>query len=56
MNHPPTPMVQWLSICLSMQETRVRSLFWEDPTCSGVTKSVCHKYCACAPEPRSHEY
>ena len=27
----------WLSgrVCLPMQETRVRSLVWEDPTCSG---------------------
>ena len=25
-------------------ETRVGSLVWEDPTCSGATKPVCHNY------------
>ena len=29
----------WL---LPMQETRVRSLIWEDPTCHGATKPVRH--------------
>ena len=33
-------MVQWLRIRLSMQETRVRTLVWEDPTCLGATKPV----------------
>ena len=26
-------VVQWLRICLSVQETWVQSLVWEDPTC-----------------------
>ena len=30
---------QWLRISLPMQETRVRSLAWEDPTCCGATKA-----------------
>ena len=37
-------VVQWLRICLPMQETRVRSLVWEDPTCHRATKPVCHNY------------
>ena len=37
-------VVQWLRISLPMQETRVRSLIWEDPTCCGVTKPVHHNY------------
>ena len=36
-----------------MQETRVRSLVQEDPTGRGSTKSVLHKYWACALEPAS---
>ena len=43
----------WL---LPMQETRVRSLIWEDPTCHGATKPVRHNRWACAPEPASHSY
>ena len=31
-------MVQWLRICLPTQETRVRALVQEDPTCRGATK------------------
>ena len=26
-----------------MQGTKVRVLVWEDPTCRGATKPVCHK-------------
>ena len=37
-------VVQWLRICLPMQGTRLRSLVWEDPTCHGATKPVCHNY------------
>ena len=37
-------VVQWLRICLPMQGTRVRALVWEDPTCCGATKPVCHNY------------
>ena len=38
------PVVQWLRICLPGQETWVSSLVWEDPTCRGATKSMCHNY------------
>ena len=29
---------------LPMQGTRVRALVWEDPTCRGAAKPVCHNY------------
>ena len=35
-------MVQWLKIYLPAQGSLVRSLVWEDPTCGGATKLVCH--------------
>ena len=34
----------WLRIRLPMQETRVRALVQEDPTCRGAAKPVCHNY------------
>ena len=34
----------WLRIYLPMQESWVQSLVWEDPTCHGATKPVCHNY------------
>ena len=37
-------VAQWLGICLPMQETRVRALVWEDPTCRGATGPVSHNY------------
>ena len=37
-------VAQWLRIRLPMQGTRVRALVWEDPTCCGATKPVCHSY------------
>ena len=37
-------VAQWLRICLPMQETRVRALVWEDPTCRGATKPVRRSY------------
>ena len=43
-------------IPLPMQETWVRSLIWEDPTCHGATKLTHHIYEARALEPRSHNY
>ena len=50
-------VVQWLRIRLPMQGTGVRSsLVWEDPTCCGATKPMCHNYWACALEPASHNY
>ena len=39
-------VAQRLRICLPMQGTRVRALVWEDPTCRGATKPVCHNYWA----------
>ena len=35
-------VVQWLRICLLMQETRVRALVWEDPTCHGAAGPMSH--------------
>ena len=49
-------VVQWLRIRLPMQETRVRALVREDPTCRGVTKPVHHNYWACALGSASHNY
>ena len=43
-------VVQWLRIRLPMQGTRVRALVWEDPTCRGATKPVCHSYWARVPQ------
>ena len=37
-------VAQWIGVCLTMQGTQVRSLVWEDPTCCGATKPVCHNY------------
>ena len=50
--HSASLVVQWLRIRLPMQGTQVWSLVWEDPTCHGTTKSVCHNYWSPrAPEP-----
>ena len=46
-------VAQWSRIRLTMQETRVRSLIGEDPTCHEATKPVRHNYRACALEPRN---
>ena len=43
-------VAQWLRIRLLMQETWVRSLVWEDPTCCRVTKPMCRNYWAHTPE------
>ena len=37
-------VAQWLRIRLPMEGTWVRALVWEDPTCHGATKPVCHNY------------
>ena len=37
-------VVKWLRIRLPMQGTWVQSLVWEDPTCHGATKPMCHNY------------
>ena len=49
-------VVQWIRICLPMQETWVWSLVQEDSTCHGATMPVSHSYWPCAPRPRSHNY
>ena len=36
----------WLRILLPMQETLVRALVREDPTCHGAAKPACHNYWA----------
>ena len=37
-------VVQWLTICLIMQGTRVQSLVQEDFICCGTTKPLCQNY------------
>ncbi|KAJ8785617.1 hypothetical protein J1605_007214 [Eschrichtius robustus] len=37
-------VAQWLRIHLPMQETRVRALVREDPTCPGTAKPMHHNY------------
>ena len=49
-------VAQWLRIRLPMQETQVRALAREDPTCRGAIKPMCHNYCACTLEAMSHNY
>ena len=49
-------VAQWLRICLSMQDTWIPALVWEDPTCHGATKPLHRNYRACALEPTSHNY
>ena len=51
-----SPVAQEWTICLPMQETWVRALVQEDPTCREATKPVHHNYWACALEPASHNY
>ena len=47
-------VVQRITICLAMQGTLlVRFLVWEDATCLGATKPVCHNYRAFVLEPAS---
>ena len=43
-------------MCVPMQETQVRSLVWEDPTCHRATKPMHHNYWACTLEPEDHNY
>ena len=40
-------VAQWSRICLTMQETQVWSLIWEDPTHYGATTPMSHSYWAC---------
>ena len=47
-------MVQWLRICLPMQETQIQ--FRDDRMYLRVTKPMWHKYWAHALEPTSHNY
>ena len=44
-------MVQWIGIRCQCRGKWVAPLIWEDHTCSGATKSVCHNYWDCALEP-----
>ena len=37
-------VVQWLRTLLPMQGTWDQALVWEDPTCRGATKLMCHNY------------
>ena len=37
-------VAQWLRIRLPMQETWVRALLREDPTCHGAIEPVCHNH------------
>ena len=46
-------VAQGLGIHLPMQETQVRSLVWEDPTCHGASKPVPHHSMACGILPAS---
>ena len=39
-----------------MQDTRIQSLIWEDPTCHRATKFVCHSYWVWVREPGSGNY
>ena len=39
-----------------MQETWVRSLIQEDPTCRRAAKPIHHNYWACALKPGNHKY
>ena len=43
-NKAASLVVQWLRIRLPMQETQVRALVREDPTCHRATKPVRHNY------------
>ena len=43
-------VVQWIEIHLPMQGTRIRSQVWEESTCHGAIKSVCHNHWACMPQ------
>ena len=49
-------VLQWIRIHLSMQGTQVWSLVWEDSTCCGTTKPLCHNYWGHALGPTSHSY
>ena len=37
-------VIQWIAICLPVQGTWVWFLVWEDSTCCGATKTVCHNW------------
>ena len=49
-------VAQWKRIHLPVQETRIQSLIWEDPTCHGTTMPMHHSYWACALEPGNCNY
>ena len=41
-------VVQWLTVCLPIQGTRVQALVWEDPTSRRATGPVSHSCWICA--------
>ena len=49
-------VAQWWRIHLPVQETQVRSLVQEDPTCCRAARPMCHNFGACALEPGSCSY
>ena len=49
-------MAQWIRIWLPMQETRAKSLVWEDSACCGATKPICIAYWDCALDSASCNY
>ena len=49
-------VAHWWRIHLPMQEIRVQSLVWEDPTWHRATRPTCHNYGAHVLEPRSCNY
>ena len=54
MNCGISPVAWWIRICLPMQQTRVQSLAWEDPTCHRAAKPVRQRFWALAPESELH--
>ena len=49
-------VAQWLRVPLPVQETQVRCLVQEDPTCLRAAKPELHNHSACALEPGSRNY
>ena len=55
-SHKKEARASLVRFCLSVQGTQVQSPVWEDLTCLGATKPMCHNYQVCALEPRSCNY
>ena len=43
-SHGTSLVARWLRIHLPIQETWIRALVWENPTCCGATKPVRDNY------------